>query len=75
MNFLVFIYFLVFSVCFIFFHFLLFLSNFTPFGRVVFFPCLVFWFVLAAGVSSSRLEIVKRDSTVSMRQGVTLEHT
>ena len=29
--------FLVFSVCLILFHFFLFLSNFTPFGRVVFF--------------------------------------
>ena len=29
--------FLVFSVCLILFHFILFLSNFTPFGRVVFF--------------------------------------
>ena len=38
MNFLVYIYiFLVFSVCLILFHFILFLSNFTPFGRVGFF--------------------------------------
>ena len=52
--------FLVFLVCLILFHFILFLSNFTPFGRVVFFPCLVFWFVLAAGVNSSGLEIVNQ---------------
>ena len=33
---------LVFSVCLILFHFILFLSNFTPLGRVVFFCfCLV----------------------------------
>ena len=30
-------FFLVFSVCLILFHFILFLANFTPFGRVVFF--------------------------------------
>ena len=41
MNFLVYIYiyiyiFLVFPVCVILFHFILLLSNFTPFGRVVF---------------------------------------
>ena len=45
-------------MCLILFHFILFLSNFTPFGRVVFFPCFVFWFVLDAGVISSGLEIV-----------------
>ena len=38
MNFLVYMYIcLVFSVCLILFHFILFLSNFTPFGRVVLF--------------------------------------
>ena len=52
--------FLVFPVCVILFHFILFLSNFTPFGKVVFFPYLVFWFVLGAGVSSSGLEIVNQ---------------
>ena len=47
MNFLVYIYIyvyiyvLVFSVCLILFHFILFLSNFSLFGRVVFFLCLV----------------------------------
>ena len=65
MNFIIYIYiyiysFLVFPVCVILFHFIFFLSNFTPFSRVVFFPCLVFWFVLAAGVSSSGLEIVNQ---------------
>ena len=35
-------FFLVFPVCVLLFHFILFLSNFTPFGRVVFFPCFVF---------------------------------
>ena len=52
--------FLVFSVCLILFHFILFLSNFTPFGRVVFFPCLVFALFLLQGVSSSGLEIVNQ---------------
>ena len=33
--------FLVFSVCLILFNFILFLANFAPFGRVVFFSCLV----------------------------------
>ena len=56
----IYIYILVFSMCLILFHFILFLSNFTPFGRVVFIPCLVFWFVLVAGVSSSGLEIVNQ---------------
>ena len=67
MNFLVYIYiyiyfffFLVFSVCLIFFHFILFLSNFTSFGRVVFFPCLVFALFLLQGVSSSGLEILNQ---------------
>ena len=41
--------FLVFSVCLILFNFILFLSNFTPFGRVVFFLFGV-CFVLVAGV-------------------------
>ena len=52
--------FLVFSVCLILFHFILFLSNFTSFGRVVFFPCLVFALFLLQGVSSSGLEIVNQ---------------
>ena len=51
--------FLVFSVCLILFHFILFLSNFTPFGRVVFFLCLVFALFLQ-GVSSSGLEIINQ---------------
>ena len=52
--------FLVFSVYLILFHFVLFLSNFTPFGRVVFFPLFGVCFVLAAGVSSSGLKIVNQ---------------
>ena len=42
--------FLVFSVCLILFNFILFLSNFTPFGRVVFFFFFGVCFVLVAGV-------------------------
>ena len=56
--------FLVFSVCLILFHFILFLSNFTPFGRVVFFFLFGVCFVLVAGVrvpvgqsSQSRLNL------------------
>ena len=56
--------FLVFSVCLILFHFILFLSNFTPFGRVVFFSCFVFALFLLQGfvfqwdrVSQSRLNL------------------
>ena len=60
MNFLVNIYFLVFSVCLILFHFILFLSNLPLLVELFFFPCLVFWFVLAAGVSSNVLEIVNQ---------------
>ena len=41
--------FLVFSVCLILFHFILFLSNFTPFGRVVF-SLFGVYFVFVAGV-------------------------
>ena len=41
--------FFVFSVCLILFYLILFLSNLTPFGRVVFFPCLVFAMFLLLG--------------------------
>ena len=39
----------MFSVCLILFNFILFLSNFTPFGRVVLFSLFDVCFVLAAG--------------------------
>ena len=42
--------FLVFLVCLILFDFIFFLSNFTPFGRVVFFFLFGVCFVLVAGV-------------------------
>ena len=42
--------FLVFSVCLILFHFILFLPNFTPFGRVVSFFLFGVCIVLVAGV-------------------------
>ena len=41
--------FLVFSMYLILFHFILFLSNFSPFGKVVFFFLFGVFFVLAAG--------------------------
>ena len=74
----------MFSVCLILFHFILFLSNFTPVGRVVFFSLFGVCFVLAAGgqfqwvrdcKSKLNLNPMEEDSTVCIWQGVTLEHT
>ena len=47
-------------MCLILFHFILFLANFTPFGRVVFFVLCGVCSILLQGVSSSGLEIVNQ---------------
>ena len=67
--------FLVFSVCLIFFHFIFLLSNFTPFGRVVFsLFCVCFVFVAGARVPVGRVFFLSRLNLNPMGEGQYGQH-